>query len=123
MSVEETKGDNDVYDIATATVEGDIGSEQRKDIRGTVRKPLYQCHKCGKTFRKEAYAKDHCNKPNWWRCDKCGQKIVNRQNVKRHITRCNKQRGKTTIPTEKPLFRCVVCGELFASNSNSSSFF
>ena len=118
VNVENNENTN-THDVPnTDTVEVESNSPELGKDKGSAKNPLYKCPKCGKSYKKKAYAKVHCNQPSWWRCDKCGQKVVNRQNIKRHITRCNRRNEGTRTATEKPVFRCLVCGEMFASNSN-----
>ena len=77
----------------------------------------YKCKKCGVSFSKFHYAKNHCKKEaSKWICDNCGIEMKI-ESSKRHIERCKNKR-KTVNTIEKLKFRCTVCDKQFDKSFN-----
>ena len=75
---------------------------------------LYSCMTCGKMFAKKPYAKRHCQTKPVWKCELCGTEIKQSCNIKRHQSRCPKEK----ITPEKSVkqvkaTKCVDCSKEF----------
>ena len=83
----------------------------------SLKKILYKCEVCSKTFTKKAYAMGHCKNKKVWQCGKCGTEIRNAQNIKRHKVRCSKPKP-VKVSNQPGSFKCPDCGNQYPSKTN-----
>ena len=83
----------------------------------------YKCKTCSMEFVRQHWAKNHC-KPFSWVCDQCGTSISKKNNVKRHIQRCEKAKTKVNLPKVEPTIQdrtCMFCERVFKNKKTCQS--
>ena len=106
--IEEVEIDEDVG------VNIDVNQNEDKKFKNEKK---FACPKCGKTFYKKYYAKNHCKAKAPWICPNCSAEIANAQNIKRHTEKCRQSNQK--VPENLPQeVECEVCNKGFHNKYN-----
>ena len=113
--------DNQELDNQELDVQEPHASRNTEVKRSAIKK--YKCKTCSMEFVRQHWAKNHC-KPFSWVCDQCGTSISKKNNVKRHIQRCEKAKTKVNLPKVEPTIQdrtCMFCERVFKNKKTCQS--
>ena len=112
--------------VRIVVVEGGIVDGASTASKNNNPPKIFECSKCEKKFARYRCAQAHCKNIFSWTCENCGEKIKQRNNVKRHKTRCEKKlrlanavNGKGGIVADgEENTSCRLCGKNYKNGAS-----